>query len=168
MTFGRYRTLLEALFIVKRIPPWYRNIGKRLVKSPKMYFLDTPLMCHILGIEISTAAKENPSLFGKVCENFIASELLKQLTLFDDISLYHFRTQSQEEVDFVLERRDGAMIGIEVKCGESVNNDHFKGLKVLQASAGDQFRGGFVFYGGDHVLPFGKDLWAVPISILWS
>jgi len=168
MTYRRYRTLLQQLFLVALVPPWHRNIGKRFVKSPKLYFTDTALLCHQLGVDLSSLPQRNPGLFGRVAENFVASELAKQLAMLPDGTLYHFRTQEGREVDFVIERRSGALLGIEVKAGDTVVAEDFSGLKALKALAGNDFVRGIVLYNGRNTISFGDDMLAMPLDTLWT
>lgn len=168
MTYRRYRILLERLFLIALIPPWSRNIGKRLVKSPKLYFTDTSLLCHQLGVELGSLPRQNPGLFGRILENFVATELLKQVGMSTDGTLFHFRSHDNREVDFVVERRNGSIIGIEVKANESVTADDFAGLRILKDYAKDGFRRGIVLYRGKHIVPFGTDMIAMPLESLWT
>ena len=164
-----YRSILKMMFLTFDVPPWHRNIGKRLVKSPKGYITDTSLLCHMLGLDPDEIYKNKPDLFGHVVENFVATELTKLLS-FGNIraQLLHFRTSDGKEVDFVLEQPDGNLFGIEIKKSESVNAGDFKGLHALAELAGTAFTGGIVLYSGKDVVPFGDKLWAVPFSILWQ
>jgi len=164
-----YRNILKMMFLNFDVPPWFRNIGKRLVKAPKGYFTDTLLMCHMLDLKIDEVWAGKPDLFGHILENYVASEILKQLSYgVKKAQLLHFRTSDGKEVDFVLEKPNGKVIGIEVKKNESVNIHDFKGLKALEAATQLDFEGGIVLYSGRDVVPFGKNLWAVPLSILWQ
>ncbi len=169
VTSRNYKTLLKMLFLTFELAPWYRNIGKRLVKSPKGYMSDTLLLCHLLQYELSDLEKNRPELFGHVLENFVATELLKLLTFRDDkLDLFHFRTSDNKEVDFIIEKPNGHLAAVEVKKSDSVAQSDFKGLKELQSMTGDDFICGVVLYRGREVVPFGKNLWAVPVSNLWQ
>ncbi len=169
VTSRNYKTLLKMLFLTFELTPWYRNIGKRLVKSPKGYMIDSLLLCHLLQYELDDLEKNRPELFGHVLENFVATELLKLLTIRNArLSLFHFRTSDNKEVDFILEKPDGQLVAVEVKKRDSVDKSDFKGLKALQELTGHDFICGIVLYRGRDVVPFGKNLWAVPISNLWS
>jgi len=148
--------------------PWHRNVGKRLVKSAKGYFIDTNLICHLLDYNMDDVALTKPGLFRSLLENFVATELVKQLSNSElKAELYHFRTSDGVEVDFILERPDGSLLAVEVKRAETVNMADFKGIKVFQELAGKDFIGGIVLYSGKDVAPFGNNLWAVPFSVLW-
>ena len=164
-----YRILLQILFLTFDVKPWYRNIGKRLVKAPKGYIIDTSLLCHLLQIDMARAAIEDPHVFGHLFENFVASELLKQLSSSSSMAqLHHFRTSDNKEVDFVLEQPDGRLVGIEVKGRDSVTAADFKGLETLRQQAGNDFICGVVLYRNTKVIPFGDKMWAVPVEAMWT
>jgi predicted AAA+ superfamily ATPase len=164
-----YRNILKMMFLNFDIEPWFRNIGKRLVKAPKGYLIDTLMLCHMLDLNLEDIEKNKPDLFGHVLENYIATELTKLLTFSDTkAKLLHFRTSDGKEVDFVLERQDGSVFAIEVKKSESVNLQDFKGIHELAELTSKEFIGGVVLYSGKEIVPFGKNLWAVPFHILWQ
>ena len=168
VTSRNYKILLKMLFLTFELAPWSRNIGKRLVKSPKGYMSDTLLLCHLMQYELSDLEQNRPELFGHVLENFVATELLKLMTFQNDkMDLYHFRTSDNKEVDFVLEKSNGQLAAVEVKQRDSVSKADFKGLEELQRLAGHDFICGIVLYRGRDVVPFGQNLWAVPVSNLW-
>ena len=164
-----YRILLQILFLTFDVKPWYRNIGKRLVKAPKGYIIDTSLLCHLLQIDMARVAIKDPHVFGHLFENFVASELLKQLSSSSSIAQpHHFRTSDNKEVDFVLEQPDGRLVGIEVKGRDSVTAADFKGLETLRQQAGNDFICGVVLYRNTKVIPFGDKMWAVPVEAMWT
>jgi len=164
-----YRNILKMMFLNADVPPWHRNTGKRLVRSAKGYLLDTLMLCYLLDQDVDELQKSKPELFGHVLENYIATELIKQISFGDTRSqLFHFRTSDGKEVDFVLECPDGTIFGIEVKKTESLNMHDFTGLKLLETLVGKDFIGGVVFYAGKEVVPFGKNLWALPFHFLWQ
>jgi predicted AAA+ superfamily ATPase len=169
VTSRSYKTLLKMLFLTFELAPWYRNIGKRLVKSPKGYLTDTLLLCHLLQYEMDDLEKKMPELFGHVIENFVATELLKLVSCNDEkLKLLHFRTSDNKEVDFVIEKPNGQLVAIEVKNRDRVEQSDFKGIQQIKDLAGKDFVSGIVLYRGREVVPFGKDLWAVPVSNLWN
>ena len=168
VTSRNYKTLLKMLFLTFELAPWSRNIGKRLVKSPKGYMSDSLLLCHLMQYELNDLEKNRPELFGHVLENFVATELLKLMTFQNEkMDMYHFRTSDNKEVDFVLEKSNGQLAAIEVKQRDSVSKADFRGLEELQRLAGQDFICGIVLYRGRDVVPFGQNLWAVPVSNLW-
>lgn len=167
-TLQRYLSLFEALFIVFRVPAWYANIGKRLLKSPKILLNDTGLATALLGVDADRLQQE-PALLGKMLENFVGMELLKQIHFNGvRVQLLHFRTDKGHEVDFVLENERGQLIGVEVKAGATVSASDFRGLRALHQAVGERFVRGVLFYRGERALPFGEQLWATPISALWA
>lgn len=164
-----YRNILKMMFLNFDVQPWYRNIGKRLVKSPKGYLVDTLMLCHMLDLSIDDIETNKPDLFGHVLENYIATELTKLLTFSNTkAQLLHFRTSDGKEVDFVLERPDGSILAVEVKKSESVNIHDFKGIQTLADLTGKEFISGVILYAGKETVPFGKNLWAVPFHVLWQ
>ncbi len=167
-TLKRYVTLMETTFLVRLIPPWFSNIGKRLTKAPKLLLGDTGLLAHLLEADADRLGRDR-TLFGHVLENFAAMELLKQLGWSERrCRLFHFRTEGGAEVDLVLEDRAGRLVGIEVKGAASVGRRDFRGLKTLTALAGDRFVRGVVLYTGAAVVPFGARLHALPVAQLWA
>jgi predicted AAA+ superfamily ATPase len=157
------------MFLNFDVPPWFRNVGKRLVKSPKGYLIDSLMLCHMLDWNPRDMEKNKPELFGPIGENYVATELTKLLTFSEaKVRLLHFRTSDGKEVDFVLERPDGSILAIEIKKSESVNSRDFNGINTLAELAPKEFIGGIVLYAGKDAVPFGKNLWAVPLSVLWQ
>jgi len=166
-TLKRYMALLETTFLVQLLPAWSSNLGKRMVKSPKVYLNDTGLAASLLG-QSSEAALRQSQLLGALTENFVVAELRKQVTWSrTQPSLFHFRTLAAQEVDVVMESLSGELVGLEVKTGLTVEAKYFQGLHVLAEEAGKRFRCGVVLYGGRDVVPFGRNLFAVPLPALW-
>jgi len=168
-TLKRYRTLLNGVFLTFLLPPWHKGLEKRFIKSPKIYFYDTMLLCHILGVSPAEIAAKRPDIYGFVLENFVISELYKQLSLMEDrSSLYHFRTSDQMEIDFLVETRNGGLLAIEVKAASTVLPADFRHIRFLSESLPDNFLRGIVLYQGDKVIQFDKKLFAIPVSALWE
>jgi len=168
LTVKRYLDLLELAFLVDRLPAWHRNVGKRLRKNPKGLFVDTGLMAHLLGAGATdTATAERHA--GALIENFAIMELRKLLVASDVWARgYHYRTEDGAEVDLVLERHGGDVVGIEVKAAAAVSPRDCRGLRSLQAAAGAEFVCGVVLYTGRQTVPLGERLWAVPMAGLWA
>jgi predicted AAA+ superfamily ATPase len=167
-TLKRYFALLEATFLVRLLPAWSANIGKRLTKSPKLLISDTGLVAYLLDLNPQRLQDDRPRL-GHLLENFVAMELIKQMGWAKTrVKPFHFRTESGQEVDLVLEDAGGRIVGIEVKATVSLDARDLRGLKALAELCHDQFICGIVFYLGDAVVPFGKNLWAVPVAMAWS
>jgi predicted AAA+ superfamily ATPase len=145
-----------------------RSMGKRLVKSPKLILCDTGLAAHLQGVDARRLSAE-PALAGPLLENFVAMELKKQVTWSEARpNLYHFRTQSGQEVDLVLEDAAGRLLAIEVKGAATVGARDFSGLHALTEATGDRFVCGIVLYAGSETVPFSERLFALPVASLWQ
>jgi len=167
-TVKRYLKLLEATFLLLLVPPWTANIGKRFVKSPKVMLGDTGLGTHVLGLGVEQL-RDDQGRFGSLLENFVHQELVKQKGWNEvRVRIHHYRTHSQQEIDFVLERRDGRLAAIEVKSRGSVKGSDFDAMRSLRDDLEERFHRGIVLYTGDQVVPFGDDLHAVPVRALWD
>lgn len=166
-TLRRYLTLLETTFLLRYLPPWTANLGKRVVKSPKVFLCDTGLLSHLLGIDAGRDTA--PDLVGALLESFVVMEIQKQVTWSDlRPKLFHFRAQTGQEVDFVLEDAGGGVVAIEVKAASTVGEKDFRGLRFLKEKLGPRFRGGTVLYTGRETVPFAPDLHALPVWRLWQ
>jgi predicted AAA+ superfamily ATPase len=167
-TLNRYFALFEATFLARLIPPWFTNMGKRMVKTPKVCMVDTGLAGYLLGLDAPRLAAD-PSLRGSLLETFVANELAKQASWSARRPrLFHFRQSSGGEVDLVLEDPAGRIVGVEVKASSAVTGHDFKGLRELQAAAGVRFQRGVVLYVGSEALSFGPRLHALPLASLWA
>lgn len=168
ITARTYRNLLSGTFVTHYLYPWYRNTTKRLVKSSKIYFCDTMLLCHVLQTGPEALAKEQPQRFGHVLENFVLSELMKMNHAADDnTTISFYRTRDDREVDFVLERGH-KLVGIEVKYAENIGSKELAGLKELQEETGKSFQCGIVLCNTPRVIPYDKNIFLVPFSALWQ
>jgi hypothetical protein len=164
----RYLALLATVFLVYRLPAWSPNLGQRLVKAPKLHLVDAGLACHLIGADALRLAEDRP-LFGRMLETFVVGELRKQLSWTEPRSaLHHFRTAAGSEVDVVLERPDGSVAAVEVKASATVGPTDFAPLKALREQLGPRFLAGVVLYLGEQVIPFGDQLWLVPLPALWA
>jgi predicted AAA+ superfamily ATPase len=167
-TLKRYFSLLETLFLVRTLPPWEANLGKRLVKSPKVFPTDSGLALHALGLD-GARLEADRTLLGGFLEAFVAVELLKQVGYAPmPIRLFHYRSHTGEEVDLLLEGPGGQVVGLEVKARGSVRAEDFRGLKALAEALGPRFHRGVVLYAGRETVPFGQRLHALPLEALWK
>ncbi len=166
-TLKRYLALLEMTFLIQLLPAWSVNLGKRLVKAPKLLLNDTGLMAHLLGLN-EKRIESNATLLGPLLENFVVMELRKQITWSRaQPQLFHFRAQTGQEVDILLEDATGRVVGVEVKASSTVDAHDFKGLRFLHDLLGKRFVQGIVLYLGKGAVPFGPQLHALPVSALW-
>lgn len=167
-TARRYTVLLEQLYVVRRLEPWFRNRLKRLVKTPKLHFLDSGLLSATVGVTHERLGKDR-SAFGALLESFVFAEITRQSAWMDDpCVLHHYRDKDQDEVDLVVEDFTGGVAGIEIKASATVSARDFRGMKKLSRAAGKDFRSGVVLYDGENVVPFGDRLFAAPLSSLWA
>jgi len=166
-TLKRYLALLETTFLVQLLLPWYSNLGLRIVKSPKLYISDSGLLVHLLNTDRERLGSD-PSQLGRVLENFVVTELRKQMSWSKVFAkMYHYRTRTGSEVDIVLEGAGARIVGIEIKASATISAGDFKGLKALAEAVGDRFHRGVLLYTGKEALPFGKQMHALPVSALW-
>ena len=167
-TGQRYVALLEQVFLVATLQPWYTNALKRIAKTPKLHFLDSGLLATTRGLSFDRV-QANRGEFGALLESFVFSEVLKLMTGSDlRLTPYHFRDQQMHEVDIVLERDDGMIVGIEVKAAATVKSSDFAGLRTLAEACKDRFAYGVVLYDSADLVPFGDKLAAAPLSSLWG
>lgn len=164
-TMRRYLALLEAIFLVHSVPPWHANLGKRLVKAPKLYLSDSGMLAHLLGIEEAESGPHDGTLY----ETFAVFEIIKQCGALDrPPQVFHFRSHEGHEVDLVLEDRKGRVVGIEVKASQSPSSTDPRGLRWLRDALGRRFVRGLVLHGGTEVVPFDEQITAVPLEVLFK
>lgn len=167
-TSQRYVGLLEQVFLVATVQPWFTNALKRIVKTPKLHFLDSGLLATARGLTLDRV-KTDRGAVGALLESFVFSEVLKLMTASElRLTAHHFRDQDMREVDIVLERDDGMIAGIEVKASATVKASDFSGLKALAEACGDRFAFGAILYDSADVVPFADRLAAAPLSCLWG
>ena len=163
-TLTNYLSLLEMVFQIKRIQPYSANLGKRFVKSPKLFFTDSGVLCHLLGLN-SKETLRNSSHYGAILETFVFTELLKAVQYSESPTrLWHYRTSDQHEIDLLIER-DGKVIPVEIKAAKTVRKKDFKHIEDLQ-SRNSTVKNGVIFYQGEQLVPFGKN-YAMPIPMLF-
>lgn len=133
-TITQWLGVLEATAQILVVPPFYENLGKRLIKSPKVYLADSGLVCHLLGVESSAELAKSP-FAGALFEGFIASEIVKaQVNAGRRRELYYFRDEQGLEVDFVLPGRGSSLSLVECKAGKTVTPAMAAPMKRLAES----------------------------------
>ena len=166
-TIGSYMTLLQRVYLLEQLPPWYSNRGKRLIKTPKLHLGDTGLACALLGVSAAALGNDRP-LLGHLLETFVFQELRRQATWHEDpVEFFHYRDKDGVEVDIVLES-GGRVAGVEVKASGTVTASDFRGLRKLRDASADHFAAGVVLYDGETSIGFGDRLYAVPVRLLWE
>lgn len=167
-TLSRYLDILGAIFLFHRLPAWSANVGKRLVKAPKIHLVDSGMAGALCRLDEATASEQGDR-FGPLLETFVVQEIRKQRT-WSRLSYreYHYRSSAGAEVDCVLEAPDGRVVGIEVKGSATVRAGDFRGLRSLRDDAGKRFIRGVILFDGRESVVFDDDLAAIPIDALWS
>jgi len=147
-TARRWLSVLEASFLVRLLEPHHRNFNKRIIKSPKLYFLDTGLLCYLLRIRSPEELCQH-SMRGAIFECHVVAELLKRaLHRGREPDLYFWRDAAGHEVDVLLDL-GATQVPVEIKSGETVNSDFFQGLDYWRLLAGDDDVPAVLVYGGE-------------------
>lgn len=147
-TIKSWLSILEASYIIFRLPPYFKNFNKRLIKSPKIYFFDTGLLCNLLGIS-SPRQLETHHYFGNLVENFIISETYKKMANDGKRpQIWYWQDQKGNEVDLLIEK-DGLVQPVEIKAAQTYNSRLFSGLKMWQSLTGAPSTHSFLVYAGD-------------------
>lgn len=147
-TAKSWLSVLEASFILFRLQPHHASFRKRLVKAPKIYFYDTGLLCHLLGLREPAQVPPHPAR-GALFENLIVAELTKRLTQApEEPPLSYWRDKTGHEIDCLLRTPAGA-VPVEIKSGRTVTDDFFSGLAYWLALSRVSPKKAFVIYGGD-------------------
>jgi predicted AAA+ superfamily ATPase len=166
-TVKAHLDVLERLYLVRIRQPWHVNLGKRQVKAPKLYLSDPGLLAALLGADARRRVGDHDNLAGALFETFVATELERLASAHDEpLSFWHYR-EGEREVDIVIERPSGEIVGVEVKAGATVRARDFRGLSHLRRQVGERMLSGLILYPGERTLPFGEGLWAVPLQALW-
>lgn len=171
-TAESYTRLLEAVFLLHRLPAWGRTLSSRSSASPKVHILDSGVAARLLRLTPDKLLRRDPSALtelGHLLETFVVGELLKQASWMDGLAgVGHWRTHDNDEVDVVVERDDGAVLAFEVKAAGRVPGRDFAPLRKLRTAVGDAFRAGIAFYTGSRSYSVEDRLYAMPIDRLWT
>jgi predicted AAA+ superfamily ATPase len=166
-TLRRHMNLLEVTYQVFLLRPYFTHTAKRLVKAPKLYVSDTGMALHLRGVSDWTPLESqgNP---GAVVETWVASEILKLMAPTDPrLQLYFWRTQTGQEVDFLIERgRD--LVAIEVKWGQRIEELDIANLRRCGEALKDRLRFSVVLYGGTEVVALSPKIVAMPFSLFFG
>ena len=167
-TVEHYLALLEATFLITPIPAWRKHGNPRAGRHPKTLVNDSGLAASLLRVRSATARDEMTTL-GSLLETFVGNEMLRLASMQPcDWKFAHYRTQRNEEVDFVVEAADGRVAGIEVKLSNTITAGDFRGMRALQRDAGEQFFRGVILYTGENTASFGEGLYAAPVTALYT
>ncbi len=158
-TIKSWISVLEASYIIKLLRPYYKNFNKRLVKSPKLYFLDTGLASYLLDIQNEIQMKTHP-LKGALFESFIVSELLKtRYNMGKTDNLYYFRDNTGNEIDVISDHGINIDL-IEIKSGQTITSDYFRGLKFFSSLSNDVRNSSLVYGGNESYKRQGVDVYS--------
>ena len=167
-TVDRWLVLLEHMFLVRRVRAWHRSGLKRLVKAPKLHFLDSGLLAALQRTGTTEIEKDRTAL-GPLLECFVHAEITKAIALAEEpTTISHYRDKDGIEVDLVLERSPGTIVGIEIKASATARPQDFRGLARLRETAGDRFACGIVLHDGDRIQQTGAGMFAMPVKTLWE
>lgn len=163
MTCENYLSIINRIYQATLLRPYFINIGKTFVKSPKVFFNDTGVLCSLLKINSKEQLINSP-YSGQIYETYVFCELQKHISyLQKSAQIFHYRTNDKKEIDFIIEI-DNKILAIEIKQSSSVKKDDFKHIIDLQNKI-DKKCLGVVFYNGDMVIEFSDDLVAIPFGM---
>jgi len=166
-TAGRHLSVLEASLLIHRLPPYFTNVGKRLVKSPKLFWTDTGLCAHLLGLSHTSDLAAEPLLRGKLFETFVMMEIRALLPLvLPSARLFHLRTHGQLEIDGLIDTGRKRLL-FEVKAGRTVTADDAAPIERWLALKPDHGPG-LVLYEGEDYRILSRNVRAVPVSLLFG
>ena len=164
-TVKAWLSVLEATHQVMVVHPYFANVGKRLVKTPKVYFADVGTLCHLAGLRDPAHAAAGP-MGGAIMETAVLSEIVRTLThRGTDPQVYFWRTQAGTEVDFVVDTAAGT-VPIEVKLSATPRPAMAKAIKTFQGDFGSAAKPGYLVHTGDLRLPLGSGITALPFGDL--
>ena len=169
-TVANHLRTLEQLFLVVRLPAWNVNLGHRVIRSAKLHVADTGMLCSLLGADAERLS-EDGAIAGSVFETFAVDEIIRLASVSELgqlLELSHYRDQRGNEVDLVIERAGGDIVGIEVKASATPRLRDIAGLAQLRAQLGERFRLGILLHLGPDTVPMGDRISAVPLAGLWS
>jgi len=167
-TIESYINALEALFLVERVPPWTNTDYARVGKQSKLFMADSGLMASLLKWNLDQVRLDSDRA-GKLIETFAFNETMAQIDAGDGrYELFHYRDREKREIDFLVEREDHAMLGIEIKAGSAISKNDFKHMTWFRNNLAKprQFVG-VILYTGNTPVSFGNNLWALPFNLLW-
>ncbi len=170
-TAENYTRLLEAVFLIHRLPAWGKTLSARSGKSPKVHVVDSGVGARLLRLTPDKLLRKDPAALtelGHLLETFAVGELLRLTSCIDDTTgVGHWRTHDGDEVDFVAERDDGRIIAFEVKAAARVSRRDVGPLAKLREATGDAFHAGIVLYTGTRAYTIDDRLHVLPLDCLW-
>jgi ABC-type branched-subunit amino acid transport system substrate-binding protein len=157
------------VFLIGYARPWSGNLTAKIAKTPKAYLTDSGLAANLVQVTPDGLRRPGNAALGGLVETFVFNELTKAVALAETAaSIHNFRDRDGREIDFILETRDGRIVAIEVKASASPGDEATRHLRWLRDRLGDRFVIGIMLYLGEHTLPHGDRVLAVPLSALWG
>jgi predicted AAA+ superfamily ATPase len=170
-TAENYIKLLEAVFLIYRLPAWGTTLGSRVTRHPKVHLVDSGAMAWLLNLTPQKIAKAAPAAlteYGHLLETFAVGEILKQASWSDaPVTAGHFRTEAGDEVDLVLERDDGQVIAVEIKAGSRISGEDLRGLRQLKDRLGPRMEEAIILHTGEHAYTHDW-ITILPLDRLWA
>ena len=171
-TADNYTKLLEAVFLIQRLPAWGSTLRSRAGSAPKVHIVDSGVAARLLRLSaarLSSVQATALTEFGHLLETFVVGEILKQVSWSDNVAgCGHWRTHDGDEVDLILERDDGCVVAFEVKSGSKTSGKDLGGLQKLRADLGNKFIGGVVLNTGERSYTPDDRIHVLPIDRLWT
>jgi len=171
-TTENYIKLLEAVFLIYRLPAWGTTLGSRITKHPKVHLVDSGVMGWLLNVTPQKIAQAAPTVlteYGHLLETFAVGEILKQASWSDaPVASGHFRTEAGDEVDLVLERDDGQVVAFEIKAGSRISGDDLRGLRQLKDRLGPRLSEAIILHTGMHAYKHDDWITVLPLDRLWT
>jgi len=165
-TAKAWLAVLEATHQVIVLRPYFANIGKRLVKTPKVYLADTGTLCHLVGLRDPGHAAAGP-MSGALFETAVLGEIVRTLAhRGEEPRVYFWRTSAGDEVDILVETADSTLVPVEVKVSSTPRPEMARGIRALRDALGERVAGGYVVHAGDARLPLGSGTMALPFGEL--
>lgn len=171
-TADNYLRLLEAVFLVHRLPAWGTTLSSRAASRPKIHVVDSGVAARLLRLTPDKLARRDATALtelGHLLETFVVGELMKQASWLDGVAgVGHWRTRDGDEVDLVLERDDGAVVAFEVKASQRVDIRELAPLRKLRDAVGSAFIAGVALHLGEQSYRSEDRLYVLPVDRLWG
>jgi predicted AAA+ superfamily ATPase len=170
-TAADYLKLLEAVFLIMRLPAWGTTLRARATRAPKIHVVDAGVAARLLHLTPEKLAQRDASSlsqFGHLLETFVVGEIVRQASWLEHVTTVgHWRTSDGDEIDLVLEREDGGIVAFDVKAAGQVAGRDMRHLRKLRDALGERFLLGATLYTGTRAYNLGDRLHAIPIDRLW-
>lgn len=155
-TAKAWLSVLETSYIIKSLYPYYKNFNKRLIKSPKLYFYDSALVCALLNIRTVDELSIHP-IRGALFESFVVSEIFKYSFNHNEVpSIYFWRDVQGHEIDVIIEKSFDSVVPIEIKARKTIGEAFFKELEEWATITEQKDTSAYIVYSGDQIMKMKK------------